>query len=324
MKELWLSTDEFAGRMGWTVRHLNRKRDGLKYRETSQRTRNGKPIFEYSSVNLPAEVQLGLASHALALPAEENLILAASARREIPRQCHFTLKQERELGEVMELIEPLRDFNEGRAVYLDGGRKAQTKKEVIEWIGAHNVGWFGKCKNGKPPSGATIRRYWGDFKKGNLLALVRPVHSHKGKSRFFASRPAASAFVQQKYLNEGLSFQMSWEALCREWQKVDGAGDPPSYSATRQFLRMIPKPARVLAREGKQAYESKCSLSVRRAPQMRGDRMGEGLDLAALEFTFAGTTRDRNDGARCPFLEHIARQRGMRALRCNLTCDPKH
>jgi len=230
MRESWFIDVEFAAIIKVGLPHLRRLRPGLKHREVSQRTRNGKRRFEYSSLNLSAEEQLSLAPHVLAAPTKENLTLTANAQRELARPCGFTPKQESEFAEVRELIRPMLERKDGDPRTLD---------ELAAEIGLKNVGWLNKTGEPAPLGKSTVWRYYSNFRKGNLFSLVRAVRKDRGRSQFFASHLAASAFVQQKYLNEGLSFQMCWEALRRDWKKVDGAGDPPSYGATRKFLRTI-------------------------------------------------------------------------------------
>ncbi len=257
--ERWLSREELARITGWHFDVITRKR---KKRELLARqvgkSRNGRQLFEYSALSLPAEYQIKFVSTLLAEPAQRGTVQgqAAQCEREVsPQPCCVPPQKEEELKRAMSLIQPLIDHSHGQSVLLLDGHTAETFTDIVRDIAARNR-----------LSLSSIWRYWTVYKSGRFTELVTKPRSDRGRSRYFREHPLAAEFVRHKYLNENLSAQMCWEALLRDREKVCRKDEPPSYSTVALFVRTIPKPVQVLAREGKQAYERKCSPYVQRAP----------------------------------------------------------
>src|SRR5581483_2109968 len=98
---------------------------------------------------------------------------------------------------------------------LPDGRKVDTLNDLAEWIAAQQ----------KPPvSMRTLYRWLDRFDKGGLAALGEAPRRDKGQSRYFAQHPLAAEFLRHKWLNEGLSAQMCWEALRRDWKNIGEPG----------------------------------------------------------------------------------------------------
>lgn len=269
--EVWLKCAEAARLTGWSKRHIRRVLNNSS-RESETRGRNGRLEREYALSGLPAAAQLKYA-RLLQGPSrqtgEQTAIARANvlpllAKAETEKPIIVALHEEhRDLAHArLEALEPLLEFrrrtNGHRPVIpLPDGRKVDTLNDLAEWIAAQQ----------KPPvSMRTLYRWLDRFDKGGLAALGEAPRRDKGQSRYFAQHPLAAEFLRHKWLNEGLSAQMCWEALRRDWKNIGEPGYPPSYSAALAFINTIPEPIKVMGRQGKEAYERKCSPHVQRAP----------------------------------------------------------
>lgn len=261
----WLSLQQVCELTRWTERHVRRiaEREEWQTRVSESRGRNGKREREYLLTSLPAPAQVKYARGGLREAAESNpakTLPLFPASPEIPQSTRIALStdQFKEVERKLAVLAAVKDWDRGVrsiATFADG-RKVSTKTELVKWLSEqHN-----------DVSDSTIWIWLAKEKKGGALALARKIHKNKGESKFFQRNPAATAFLESKYLREGLSYQMSWEALVREWPKLEKKGEPPSYATARRHLGKLPEPLKILAREGKRAYESKCSPFVQRGP----------------------------------------------------------
>jgi hypothetical protein len=267
---LWLTLEKVCALTGWSAGHARRASRVWPTRLTESRGPNGKPRREYPLGSLPAEAQAKYAEEsrrALAVvPTAEQTLplfvstspLESSPRIAIPEsledQAHARLKA----------IEPLLDFRKspsGRrlAIRLGDGRTVGTMDGLAKYIASQQI---------PPVSRVTIWRWLDRFDKGGVAALADRPRKDKGQSRFFEEHPTGAAYLQKKFLGtndeDGLSMEMSWEVLCRDWRRIGEKGLTPCYDTARNYLNALPKPMKVLSREGKQAYWSKCSPFVQR------------------------------------------------------------
>lgn len=263
MTESWLKAEQVSQLTGWSDRHVRRTLKDAS-RESEARGRNGKCEREYALSALPAGAQLRYArgeAQPAAIEKASNVLPLFAKPEPAPV---VTLPPELEdLAHArLAAIEPLLDFRRRTnghrpTIALPGGRSVDTLNDLAEWIASQQ----------KPAvSARTVYRWLDRFDKGGLAALGDAPRKDKGQSRYFSEHPLAAEFLRNKYLNECLSAQMCWEALCRDWRKTGESGAPPCYSTTVNFLNDTPRPLRTLARVGPEAYERKCSPYIKRAP----------------------------------------------------------
>jgi hypothetical protein len=65
---------------------------------------------------------------------------------------------------------------------------------------------------------------------------------------FLQQHPEGAAFLRKKHFDEGLSYEMAWEALRRQWKNIGEKGEPPSRETERRFLNALPQSVEALAR----------------------------------------------------------------------------
>jgi transposase InsO family protein len=221
----------------------------LKWRMSETRGANGKHEREYLLSSLSAEAQMKYATENSALVKTSGNALAPgslplfeqaespAARVVLPE--HLESQARERYNAIAHLIDYCSRTNGSRPSLTLGGKKIRNTNDLAAHLAAtHKV-----CES-------TIWGWYRKFKKGGFNALPDNTRSDAGKSRFFLEHPKAAAFAQVKYLKEGLSFQLVWEALRRDWTKLENKGDPPSYSAVRFLLASIPEGVRTLARVG--------------------------------------------------------------------------
>ena len=273
MQEVWLRADQVSRLMGWkNGLHVGRvaKKQGWQMRVAEENGANGKHEREYLLDSLPVGAQLkyaangvaGAPSASLSITRIETLPLFGTPAEPIPEAVRITVPEELrgQAEQRYAAIEPLLDFRKRTNghrpnIRLANSRVVSTLNDLCEYIAAQQ----------KPAvTPRTIFRWLDRFDThGNSSLADRPRKDH-GQSRIFEEHPAAAALLQEKFLHEGLSRQMSWEALVREWPKIGGKGEAPSYGTARNFLNALPEPLQVLAREGKEAHERKCSPFILR------------------------------------------------------------
>lgn len=262
MADIWLKGEECFRLLGCSKSHFKRVAKDWKWRPADQPARNGRLPREYALSSLPAPAQLKYAKASgqqQAVIAKPSNVLPLFAKAEEPI---VALPEEvKDLAhQRLEALQPLLDFRRRKnghrpVVPLPDGRKVDTLNGLAEWVAVqHRI------------SPRTLYRWLDRFDEGGIAALADPPRKDKGQSRYFSSHPLAAEFLRHKRLNEALSGQMCWEALLRDWKKIGESGDTPSYSTVAAFLCTLPEPLKVLAREGKEAYERKCSPYVQRAP----------------------------------------------------------
>ncbi len=261
-----LSLKQVCELTGWKERHVRRiaDRDKWQTQMSESRGRNGKPEREYLLTSLPADAQarylqkskiIGAAETAITKQPETLPLFPPSQQMQQSPRIALDADQLKQAERKNAVLAAVEDWDKGirRVAILTDGRQVSTKTGLLDWLAAqHGL------------SVSTIRNWLNKKKEGGLVALARKTRKDKGQSLFDA-HPAAAAFLQSKYLHEGLSRQMAYDALIREWPKL-GKGKPPGIKTAQRYLRKLPEPLKILAREGKRAYDSKCSPFVQRGP----------------------------------------------------------
>lgn len=270
MADVWLSTGQVAELTGWTDRHVRRALKAARLSKSA--ASNGKREREYLLSSLPAAAQLKYAAGAgqkaalavvpqqspEALPLFAALPeVSAAERLAVPEGLQDQVRAR--LAAISPLLDFRRRTNGHRPVIeLSGGRKVDTLNDYAEYLAGQQ----------RPAvSSRTLFRWLDRFDAGGYAALAERPRKDRGRSRFFEEHAAAAVFLHRKYLEEGLSRQMSWEALRRDWKQIEKTGTPPSYSAAARFLNMLPEPLSVLGREGPEAHGKRCSPFLQRGPR---------------------------------------------------------
>jgi putative transposase len=265
--ETWLTMEKVCTLTGWTERHVRRAAGSWSARASEMRGRNGKQQREYLLSSLPAEAQAKFAEETrkglLVVPAaEQTLPLFTSAPLSSPApRVAIPEDLEDQARARLKAIEPLLDFrartNGHRpTIRLADGRSVSTLADLAEYVSAQQ----------KPPvSSRTLFRWLDRFDSHGYSALADTPRKDKGQSRFFEEHAAGAAFLQQKFLREGLSREMAWEALVREWKKIGEKGETPCYDTARNYLNALAESLKVLSRDGKETHERLCSPFIQRS-----------------------------------------------------------
>lgn len=169
------------------------------------------------------------------------------------QQEHFALtpEQKMEAARRFQIIQPLVAARNasvtGKPLVLDD-HQFQTVDEVARYLAKqHGL------------SRATIFRWDRRFRDGGYGALADEPREDCGISRAFADRTEAASFVQGKYLREGLSVRLTYEALLREWNVLCDDGEaPPCYRTVLNYVNSIPPALKIYARDGERAFDTKC------------------------------------------------------------------
>lgn len=265
MKHLALSRQDVIELTGWSKRTVQLKaHQGLLLRcevTGGRRLRNGRKVVKFTAAS-PALIpyQLQIAERHLATAHQESALALADSDQPTlfeasapPAQAALTDTQKSQALTRQKMLQPLIEFrhelSKGRRpeIAIEGGA-VRTMDQMAAWIGAQH-------ELSRSKVWAWLKRY----DEEGLAGLADKPRSDKGRSRFFAEFPEAALFVQQKYLNENLSITVVHEALLREWPRLYNHGSqPPCYRTVREFLKALPKPIAILAREGKRAFAEKC------------------------------------------------------------------
>jgi transposase InsO family protein len=267
MAETWLTMEKVCALTGWSPGHARRASRTWPTRLTKSRGPNGKQRREYPLNSLPADAQAKHAEEtrkglAIVRATEQTLPLFASVPALPSPRVAIPEDLEDQARARLKAIEPYLDAQQQRKegqrkeIRFVEGKIVRTLDEFAEYIGS---------QQNPPVRKQAIWEWVARFKKGGYAALADSPRKDRDKSRFFEEHPAAGAYLQQKFLKEGLSRQMAWEALCRDWRRIGEKGLTPCYDTARNFLNALPEPLKVLAREGKQAHWSKCSPFIQRS-----------------------------------------------------------
>jgi hypothetical protein len=256
----WVTHSELREQTGWDNKTIQRMRDSgkLPWRvsEPPTRGRNGELVREYLFSAASKKVADSNALAVVAAPQMALPILDSAERSAVPAELE---PQARERFE--KFVQPLLEFELQKKQSHSASVKSADGKIVDS---AWDMAAYVASRQRTETSQRTVHRWFKRFKKNGYAALADKVRKDRGRSRFFEVHKAAALYIQQKFLNEGLTYQLCWEALRRDWKKVEGNSQPPCEWSVRNFLSALPKGTRVLAREGAEAYTTKCSPSVRR------------------------------------------------------------
>ena len=267
----WLSLKQVCELTGWTARHVRRiaERDKWQTQISESRGRNGKPEREYLLTSLPGDAQARFLQKGRSLAVSETAITKQSETlplfppsQEIPQSARIALDADdlKEVDRRFAIIAPLVDYREGknvrsRSIALPNGEKVSNLDDLAQWVAAqHDI------------SKSLVWLWLTRYIKGGRFALAPKIRKDDGKSRFFEAHPAAGIFLQQKFCGEGLNRLHAWEALCREWPKKFGKGEPPSFATARRYLATIPLGVTTLGRQGAEAYTNRVSPHIIRGP----------------------------------------------------------
>lgn len=261
MKDLWLTMTEVEQLTGWsqrTIRHKAANRE-LQTRPSSVAGANGKRHREYLASSLPAEMYGKLLQQRVTADA---IIIRPGAEVHPSPKYALPTEQERialtpeedeqasyRFGVIAKLVEFRNNTNGSKPPMIIGGAEARSLTDVVRYIAQV----FDKDER-------TIWNWYTRFTTSGYAALADRTRSDKGKSRVFRAHPQAAAMAQDKYLNQKLPIRLVHEALLQSWPKLRSAAEaePPSYEATRCYLRALPKPLAILAREGERQFEERC------------------------------------------------------------------
>jgi transposase InsO family protein len=269
MAEAWLTMEKVCALTGYHPVHVRRISRAWPTRACESRGHNGKHEREYLLSSLPAEAQARyteeLKRGLLVVPSPERTLPLFASAPEPPPEQRVAIPDE--LGEQararLDALRPLLDFRQRTnghrpTLRLGSGKTVSTLAELAEYIAA---------QQNPPVSSRTLFRWLDRFDQGGYAALAERPRKDKGQSRFFEDHPAAAALLRYKFLDpkEGLSCQMAWEAVCREWERIGEKGLPPCYDTARNFLNALPEAVKVLSREGKETHERLCSPFIQRS-----------------------------------------------------------
>jgi putative transposase len=274
VRHLWLTAEQISEVTGWSERTLRAKAAAgeIQFREVEGARGRGRKPREYSAASLPAEFHSKLLAFELAGASSTSLQLSTTAglgpdgaRATSPAEASgqgalfpetsalpgrafeaLTPEQQKTARERAKIIEPMLDWAGGRrwTMKLGSGSIVATMDDLARWLGEQHA-----------TSPRTLWSWYARFKKDGLAALADRARSDKGTSKFFAQYPDARAFVENKFLNERISIQSSWEALTREWPRLYNHGSrPPSYETVRAYLAALPEPVVSLARRGEKDF----------------------------------------------------------------------
>ncbi len=182
----------------WPLHAVRReaKSGALKSRPTKERAANGRPVLEYSSLSLPADLQIELERTQLAAPSVDRSDPKPSGAQlisfrqppaaAVPRIVVTGTQRER-ASHLLEIIRPLIEFSK----LSPGGEQrlwcAQNDRDVANL--SHLVEQIAK-ETGKPST--TIWGWYGRFKRGGINELARRVRADKGVSRWFKQHHKAA------------------------------------------------------------------------------------------------------------------------------------
>jgi transposase InsO family protein len=271
VSETWVSFERVLELTGMRRRWLFKQVSAgmIASRPSSEIRRNGKPQRAYLLSSLPEAAQLRHAeqiSKACTIVVTPDAILerppAAKPAREHNTRGMVPAQLKGEFETRYRAIEPL---------VLFGRRRKGERAGRFEWQGAvmTTFGELLSYQSGKcGVSAQTISRWYKRYRDGGDPGLVRDLRADYKHSHFFEKHGAAAAFAQSKHVGEGLSVQMVWEALRRDWKDLGERGAAPGYNTVRRYLQRIPRVTKRLAAEGlEKTIAKETPFVVRQRPE---------------------------------------------------------
>jgi len=266
----WVSREEVMAATGWGLRKLQREvKEKRVESRPSQTGPRGRATAEYRISSLPFEARVKLEQKKSALAKAPALIAAgeqppAGHASGVPAKVALSEEEDAAARARYRIIEPLVqliNFENGPrpaprgqlpldlGLLLPDGRKVQSTSTMCEYLAhAHKL------------SQRTIWRMYKGFRKAGLPGLARRIREDKGQSRFFAKYPKAATHAAYVYVTQRQSMQAAFEAIHRDRTLLGIEPEElPTYGTVRSFLNALPEPAKVLAREGAQAYRERMS-----------------------------------------------------------------
>jgi transposase InsO family protein len=264
--ESWIDKEAVRNATGWSDRTIRWKVQlgVLRSRRADkpQNTRRG--AAEYALSSLPVDAQLKFLKQPLlsgavceALTARSNAnqskLFASLPEVTDAERLNFSVEQNAQAAKRLEAIAPLLEFS-------SRSKRSRPTFRTVGGMAVRSMGSLaGYLADQHQLSSRTLWNWYGQYRKLGYAGLIDRVRSDKGKSRFLSAHPAVRAYVENKYLGERLSIRLVYEALRRDWRRLEPeCPRPPSYSAIRCYLQQLPKPLLVLSREGKRQFQERC------------------------------------------------------------------
>jgi hypothetical protein len=281
----WIAAGALARATGLSLTSVCRLKDlGSETRTNKEAGKRGRPRLEFRIETLPVTYQKKLLTARLAhahrfdaLALQEpngQITLFAGGGDEDLREIIPDAEQRKQAADRLEILRPLDDFIRRKLSSFKtlDGREITNSDELAAYLGSS----IGK-------SGRTIWRWYQAFTQGKktksgiiqgVAALAKTARSDEGTSRFFERFPKAAQLIEAKYLHERLSIEACYYALKREWGKpgvpYNHGSEPPSYSTVAYYLKRLPEPLKIMAREGEAEYTQKVApYLVRRYTDIR-------------------------------------------------------
>jgi transposase InsO family protein len=266
MEQHWITIQEATDLTGWHPQSVRRlAREGhIQSRPSERVRRNGRVEREYALSSLPADAQLkflkqplpiGPACTALARRSDLNQSKLFASLPEVtePERLNLSAEQNARAMKRLEAIAPLLEFA-GRS------KRSRPTFRTVGGLAVRSMNSLaGYLADQHQVSTRTLWNWYAQYRKLGYAGLVDRVRSDKGESRFLKSHPAVRAFIENKYLGERLSIRLVYDALRRDWRMLEPENPrPPSYSAVRSYLALLPKPLLILGREGKRQFQERC------------------------------------------------------------------
>jgi transposase InsO family protein len=275
----WLTAEQIAQRAGVSTRTVTRIAGSGRVicREREATARNGRKVRELLVESLPEELRMKLlqappTQHLISAPATPPqaellpLFEAAQPQENPGRILKLSPEQEKLACERYEAIRPLVEFSQAEnrakflALRLKNGRSVKRADDLAIYISETIK------VQGKSPSPRTLWRWLAQHRTDGLNGLGRKTREDQGTRSFFAQHPAAAVLVAAEYHKSNASVARAYHALDRNRELLQiSAEELPSYSTVRNYLDSLPEAMKILAREGKDAYATRCAPHLNRA-----------------------------------------------------------
>ena len=270
--ERWMTKDQIAQALGKHIRSVERyaAHHTVFSRELASRGRNGRPVREYLVSSLPVEIRTKLEKPKLAKP---QLVPAAPAKilgplfpepireSEPSQRIGLSAEAQRQAQDRLSIITPLLEFPDPslRARYtilrLKDGRQITTLDLLAEYLAETRT-----------IDRATIWRWVKRYRDGGLAALARKPRADQGNSSFFSKYPQAALLAAAEYHKPHATAARAYDAISRD-QVMLGipADEMPTYKTVCNYLKALPAPLAILARQGQRRHNEFCAPHVARA-----------------------------------------------------------
>lgn len=272
MAQHWIKFDELHNLSGWRSRtaQLKAKAGKIKWRSTDEKSRNGKQVREFLVESLDSALQSKFFRSSSSDGPNDGqpnapgakLILFGNAPAAVDKALVALPDPEaqRQAEERFQAISPLLDYlrcasaAERECWCVQNDFRVRNSNELARLLGS---------KVGR--SGSAIWNWKALYLEGGFTALADRVRADKGVSRFFERNPKARMFAAYLYLIERMTASHVHEQIEYERERLELAGELPSYETVRVFLSQEISPAmRTYAREGQRAYRERMAPYLKR------------------------------------------------------------